>query len=474
MGRDNGLTSLCSVARAKHEEAPMQTRPGLAAALIASLAVACGGTTTPLPGNLTYSTNPAVYVAGTAISPNTPTVAESGLSFSVSPALPTGLGLDASSGAITGTPVVILAVASYTVTASNAGGSATAILQISVTGPYAGLNSVSIPFPTPINSATVPQVYLRMTGGVATAFGMDTGSTGICVSSQFFVPGPDDQDLGPGSTTYSSSGIIWSGEMYLTTVTILLKDATTTVATARVPVLRVTQQTCVSNPRDCTPNTNPTVHFMGVGFNAGKGFSASVVEAAAANPFTNLASMSGFPLATVRPGYVITKDGVNLGVSTAITQDMAFVKLPVNPLTPSGAAPLWLSAPATITAGASTGAGTMLVDTGVGEMLLSPAPGSGLVAGSDAPIGTTVGVYMPGQSTPQPASYSFTLTSSAGACSAVMPGKVLVVADPGVFVNTGRMFLNAFDYLYDAKGGYVGYRWNGTVSSACGQVTPTW
>jgi hypothetical protein len=46
------------------------------------------------------------------------------------------------------------------------------------------------------------------------------------------------------------------------------------------------------------------------------------------------------------------------------------------------------------------------------------------------------------------------------------------VRDRGVFVNTGRMFLEGFDYLYDAAGGYVGYGWNRRLSSSQGGVTP--
>ncbi len=47
-----------------------------------------------------------------------------------------------------------------------------------------------------------------------------------------------------------------------------------------------------------------------------------------------------------------------------------------------------------------------------------------------------------------------------------------MVHDANVFVNTGRMFLEGFDYLYDAAGGYVGYGWNNRVSHEYGGVTP--
>ena len=46
-----------------------------------------------------------------------------------------------------------------------------------------------------------------------------------------------------------------------------------------------------------------------------------------------------------------------------------------------------------------------------------------------------------------------------------------MVRDRGVFVNTGRMFLEGFDDLYAAAGGYVGLRWNRRLSEAFGNVT---
>jgi autotransporter-associated beta strand protein len=104
------------------------------------------------PGNLTYSTNPASYVAGTAIPANSPTSSGSPVvSYSVSPALPAGLTLNTSTGVITGTPTTVTATASYTVTATNAAGSTTASLSITVT-PACSLPTIT----TPPASQTVP------------------------------------------------------------------------------------------------------------------------------------------------------------------------------------------------------------------------------------------------------------------------------------------------------------------------------
>lgn len=93
-----------------------------------------GGGVAP-PSNLAYSANPATYTKGLAITANTPSsgggVVES---YSVSPPLPAGLGLDSSSGVITGTPTAVNATTTYVVTAMNSGGSTTTSLSIEVQG----------------------------------------------------------------------------------------------------------------------------------------------------------------------------------------------------------------------------------------------------------------------------------------------------------------------------------------------------
>jgi hypothetical protein len=87
------------------------------------------------PSALTYSANPAVYALGTPISNNLPSSAGSPVRFySVSPALPAGLTLDASAGVISGTPTTPSPAANYTVTATNNGGSDTVVLNLTVNG----------------------------------------------------------------------------------------------------------------------------------------------------------------------------------------------------------------------------------------------------------------------------------------------------------------------------------------------------
>ncbi|HEV2423308.1 MAG TPA: putative Ig domain-containing protein [Terriglobia bacterium] len=85
------------------------------------------------PSRLTYTTSAALYTAGTSIPANNPTCTGGPVSsYSVEPALPPGLGLNARTGVITGTPTAVSTTGTYTVTASNSAGSAMAFLSITV------------------------------------------------------------------------------------------------------------------------------------------------------------------------------------------------------------------------------------------------------------------------------------------------------------------------------------------------------
>jgi len=86
----------------------------------------------PAPTNLVYSPSAVNDTLGTAMQPDVPTVTGTVSSFTITPALPAGLALDASSGAISGTPAAFSPAASYTVTATNSSGSTTAQITLAV------------------------------------------------------------------------------------------------------------------------------------------------------------------------------------------------------------------------------------------------------------------------------------------------------------------------------------------------------
>ena len=88
------------------------------------------------PAGLAYSSNPATYTVGQAITPNSPSSTGGAIAaYAVSPPLPAGLALNGLTGVITGTPTAAAASAAYTVTGSNGSGSTTASLTIAVVLP---------------------------------------------------------------------------------------------------------------------------------------------------------------------------------------------------------------------------------------------------------------------------------------------------------------------------------------------------
>ncbi len=85
------------------------------------------------PVGISYSSNPASYNAGTAITANIGTIANaSSGTWTVSPALPAGLNLNAGTGVITGTPTVATAAANYNVKVTNSYGADSTTLNITV------------------------------------------------------------------------------------------------------------------------------------------------------------------------------------------------------------------------------------------------------------------------------------------------------------------------------------------------------
>ena len=121
--------------------------------------------TIPPPTNLTY-VNPPVYYTGTPISTLSPTVTGFVASYSIDQPLPAGLTFDTSTGRISGIPTQAIPRTIFTITATNAAGSSSYALPI----------TVLIPAPSGLSYAT-PNIYEegvditpldpRVTGAVA-------------------------------------------------------------------------------------------------------------------------------------------------------------------------------------------------------------------------------------------------------------------------------------------------------------------
>ena len=124
------------------------TATKLSGTAVASLTLAV----VDVPPLISYSTSPASYRVGVAISSNLPT--SSGgivLSYSISPILPAGLAFNTATGEISGTPSTLSAAKDYTVTAFNSGGSGSAIVNLEIlTGPVARFAVTNLSSPASI------------------------------------------------------------------------------------------------------------------------------------------------------------------------------------------------------------------------------------------------------------------------------------------------------------------------------------
>lgn len=304
---------------------------------------------------------------------------------------------------------------------------------------------------------------------------MDTGSTGVVVSADKIPNIRGLQSLGPGKLTYSSSGRIMMGQWVVTPMTIIGGDGTR-VTTAPMPVLAVTQVQCMEGARRCTPNEAPhQISMMGIGF--GRRHDRQAQSGPDTNPFLNTAKLGegGPNVERMRRGYIVTRRGIHIGLTSANTQgDFAYIKL-----VPEADGKDWAATPACISVnGAKPAAcGSLLMDTGVTAMYLT-VPNSQASAtlvmetgrATTLVTGTNLMISIPNEHSPQ-ALYTFTLGDDTNPLAPAY--LTLVSRTRAPFVNTSLHFLNGFDYLYDADGGLVGFRWAGHASQALGKVVPT-
>lgn len=166
------------------------------------------------PSGLSYSTSSATYLLGQSIAPNAPTLtAGEADSFSIDPALPTGLTLDPASGVIAGTPGETRPLTTHTITASGPGGSTTTAIEVAVVNlPPDGL-TYSDPMPVYRVAMAIPPNSPTSRGGPITQYevtpllpdGLSLDSvTGIISGTPLTESAPADHTvraIGPGGET---------------------------------------------------------------------------------------------------------------------------------------------------------------------------------------------------------------------------------------------------------------------------------
>ena len=165
-----------------------------------------------------YPVSTVVVTQGSPLVPMVPTVTAPTISFAISPALPSGLGLDATSGSISGTPTQVAPAALYTVTADLAAGAATATITLSVVAPA---GSTGLAYPQTTVAATVGQAITPDTPtvtGTASAFAVAPAL-------------PAGLSLNPATGVISGTPTVASASAaYVVTATLVTGPATATVS----------------------------------------------------------------------------------------------------------------------------------------------------------------------------------------------------------------------------------------------------
>lgn len=283
-------------------------------------------------------------------------------------------------------------------------------------------------------------------GGKSIPALVDTGSTGTGLSKHLIPGFAALPQLGRGQLLYNGSGRILRGVYVSVPVTLTGADGTRFV-THDMPVLAVDELACLWVSRACRPQRNPRdVAILGVGFARGSDFPPP-----ATNPLMEAPDM-GVPGAPgrMRRGYVVSRAGLRIGLDAANTAGFGVLKLD----TGTGGSQ-WAPAPACITLNdAAPACGQMLMDTGSNGMFLRlpGAPGPGLRMA--LPPGSHIAVRAPGL-----ADFLYAVRIGDTANPLTPSGALLTgPPNPGAFVNTSFHLLNGFDYLYDADGGFVGFR----------------
>ena len=279
-----------------------------------------------------------------------------------------------------------------------------------------------------------------------TPYTVDTGSLGVIVpiadlptgaAANWIGPGP------PGQKAYTSNGKnSFTGNYYLAPVSLQQSNGGA-VGTSRIMVLVL--------------SAGQSLHYLGIGFNRENYAFEDLFQTPADNAFLHLTDDSNGT--DISPGYQIGAASVSLGVTSTSGYNLI-------PLTSAGAqvpgeyadAAGCFNFPGAID-NAGPFCGNMLFDIGIGDMYLGiddfqrPA---GYDTGQLVTTGDTVNII--GGSPSSPAlCYSFT----SGGNSLITPYAANWVQPPtacGVFFNTGRVGLAAYNYTYDATCGNIGFQ----------------
>jgi hypothetical protein len=293
------------------------------------------------------------------------------------------------------------------------------------------------------NFATGWHLAVSIAGGRRRSVQIDTGSIGLVVGRNAIgssAVGP----LASGRQEYTSNGLILLGHYYRVVVT--FESTGSRAVTVPITILGVEKLACDPKYPKCSisKRSAQSVGVLGVGFGR--------KEKIGSNPFLQI---DGMVRASMHPGYVVSKNGVTLGLTAENTRGFRFI-----PLIRSGGD--WRGAPGCFGFPGRPGyervCGTILVDTGIPSMIVSRAAALRPPdLKTDIPAGTAVAIAAPAFDNAV-VSYRF----SVGDRGALTPSAMRwsKATRDNAFVNTGRNVIRTSDYLYDARCGRIGFRAN--------------
>jgi hypothetical protein len=178
--------------------------------------------------SLSYAGSPFTYVKGTVITTLTPTLGGGTLtSCTSSPTLPAGLSVDNSTCVISGTPTAVSSAASYTITATNSGGSSSATISITVNDVVPALSYSGAPFTFTKGTAISTQTPTDSGGAVTSCSASPSLPAGLSLSSACVVTGTPTVVAATTSYTITASN---SGGSSTATVSLTVNDVVPSIS----------------------------------------------------------------------------------------------------------------------------------------------------------------------------------------------------------------------------------------------------
>jgi Right handed beta helix region len=209
-------------------------------------------------------------------------------------------------------------------------------------------------------------------------------------------------------------------------------------------------------------NTLPSVSNLGVGFDrTGQGaYPNDDLDNQQYNAFLNISQMQSGSMVA---GFILTRTGVQLGLDNTVA-GYAYTNLTPTGLSQvAGSPPDWQAPTGTVSyQGESSGTGELVIDTGITYGILT-LPGYSPESQFSGSLGVNL-INSNGAVGYQINSATHSIVNPQGLGSSSvqffnpLSGNFSENLPPasGQFFNTGLDALNAFNYLYDADGGYIG------------------